>query len=342
MDVHNLCRAVLQAGSPPPTVLIRRLLLSLSLVALGACSSLPDALNPVEWAGSVDRYLSGDDSEADPELAARVAAERAQPVPGADEDFPSLSSVPDQAPRVTAYETREEITEGLIADRNNAQYVDNPAAGTLPGTTPNRPVPVVLVPEPSVSSAPPVSQVVTAPTVTASALPPPVTVSPPPVTPVSTLVSTPVSTPTVTAAPREIAQADPPAEYVADAVLRSTHIAVIYYVYGSKRLSDNDRGVLAQVAEQQRATGAVVRVVGHASTPANSDDPVEAKIANFSIALDRARIVATELTKLGVPANRIHVGSASDDQPAYSNSTASGEAANRRTDIYLDFYGQSG
>jgi outer membrane protein OmpA-like peptidoglycan-associated protein len=341
MDVHNLCRAVLQAGSPPPTVLIRRLLVSLSLVALGACTSLPDALNPVEWAGSVDRYLSGDDDEIDPELAARVAAERAQPVPGGDEDFPSLSSVPDQAPRVTAYETREEITEGLIADRNNAQYVDNPAAGTLPGTTRNTPVPAPA-PDPSVSSTPPVSQVVTPPKATSAASAPPLTVSPPPEIPTRETSVAPVSTPPVAEAPRDFVQAEPPAEYIADAVLRSTHIAVIYYVYGSKRLSDHDRAVLAQVAEQQHATGAVLRVVGHASTPANSDDPVEAKIANFAIALDRARIVATELTTLGVPANRIHVGSASDDQPAYSDSTASGEAANRRTDIYLDFYGQSG
>ena len=329
MDVHNLCRAVLQAGSPPPMALIRPLLVSLSLAALGACSSLPDALNPVEWAGSVDRYLSGDDDATDPELAARVEAERAQPVPGADEEFPSLSSVPDQAPRVTAYETREEITEGLIADRENAQYADNPAAGSRPASPSDGPVTVAT--EPSVSSAPPVSQVVTAPTL-------PAATPLPPVTPVSTSVLTSA----VTAAPRDFVQAEPPTEYVADAVLRSTHIAVIYYVYGSKRLSDNDRAVLAQVAAQQRTTGAVVRVVGHASTPTNSDDPVEAKIANFSIALDRARVVATELTKLGVPANRIHVGSASDDQPAYSDSTASGEAANRRTDIYLDFHGQSG
>lgn len=338
MDVHNLCRAVLQAGLASLAKRAGPVLLGLSLVTLGACSAVPDALNPIEWAGSVDRYLSGDDDEVDPALAERVAAERAQPVPGSDEDFPSLSRVPDEAPRVTSYEARAEIAEGLIADRDGAHYSDNPAAGSISGGESQMretPAPVTTgVPQISAITAPPPASRLT----TAQAT----SVSAPPVIPARAPSVAPVPTPAVAEGPRDYVQEMPSPDYVADAVQRSTHVAVIYYVYGSKRLSDHDRVVLSQVADQQRATGAVVRVVGHASARANNDDPVESKIANFTIALDRARIVATELTRLGVPANRIHVGSASDTQPAYSNSTPSGEAANRRTDIYLDFYGQSG
>ena len=352
---------------------------------LGACSSVPDAYNPVEWVGSVDDYFSGDESETDPELAARVEAERAQGVPGAEEEFPALSSVPDQAPTVTSYEARGEISEGLIADAAGAQYSDNPAAGSMVTTdadwsqpaeasatsavvtstspevtvAPEVPVAPEVTVEPAVSVAvePPAPQSVTTPAVAVSAPPPPapvatrsveppMTVSPPPepISPPPTPVAA-VSTPPAPASvepPKQSVQADPPRQYTAEAIISSTHVAVIYYAYGSKRLSDSDRAVLAQVAAQQRANGAVVRVVGHASTRVDSADPVETKIANFSIAYDRAQVVASELIRLGVPADHVHVVSASDTQPAYSEATKRGEAANRRADIYLDVYGRSG
>jgi outer membrane protein OmpA-like peptidoglycan-associated protein len=388
MDVHNLCSAVLQAGSATRVALRGLLVLILMGPMVAACSSVPDAYNPVEWVDSVDDYLSGDDEEPDPEQAARVEAERAQGVPGAEEEFPSLSSVPDEAPTVTSYEARGEISEGLVADAAGARYSDNPAEGSMVTTNTEWSQPVetstvVTSAPPTVSAEPTVSATTTvtaeptvtaAPTVSATAEPPaPQTVTtpavavspPPPPPPVATSVAEPAMTvspppepispsPAPVAAvspppaparaepPRQSVQAEPPRQYAAEAITSSTHVAVIYYAYGSKRLSDSDRAVLAQVAAQQRANGAVVRVVGHASTRVDSDDPVKTKIANFSIAYDRAQVVASELIRLGVPANRVHVVSASDTQPAYSEATKRGEAANRRADIYLDIYGRSG
>lgn len=298
MDLLSPSRAVLQA------VPGRVALAALAAGWLAACSSLPDALNPVEWVSSVDRYLSGDDEEADPELAARIEAERAQPVPGADEDFPTLGTVPDEAPRVTSYEEREEIAEGLVADRAATRYSENPAAAAL----------AEALPWNAGEAAPEIEDVATV-------------VTPPP--PVGEQVPATV----VPAAGPAIAQLD---------AQGASHVGVIYYAHGSARLSASDKDVLGRVAEAWRANGGTLRVVGHASGRADSGDPVEAKIANFAIALDRARGVADELARLGVPADRIYVSSMAESEPAYSETTELGEAANRRTDIYLDYAGPPG
>ena len=115
------------------------------------------------------------------------------------------------------------------------------------------------------------------------------------------------------------------------------HAAVIHYANGSSRLSRHDMDVLRQVAEVQKQDGAIVRVVGHASRGSAAANNVEAKIANFEIAYDRARKVADALIKLGVPEDLVFVASASDSQSAYSESTPNGAAANRRTEIYFEY-----
>ena len=117
----------------------------------------------------------------------------------------------------------------------------------------------------------------------------------------------------------------------------SLHAAVIYYASGSTRLSRHDRSILNHVATEQAARGATVRVVGHSSRRTPNGDPVAARIANFEVAYHRAQVVAAELIRLGVPADRLLVSSAGDSQPAYSEVTANGEAANRRAEIYIEF-----
>ena len=64
---------------------------------------------------------------------------------------------------------------------------------------------------------------------------------------------------------------------------------------------------------------------------------MKSKIANFAVAYDRARVVAEELVRHGVAVDRIFISSMADQALAYSEATDLGEAANRRTDVYLDF-----
>jgi outer membrane protein OmpA-like peptidoglycan-associated protein len=310
MDLLSPSRAVLQAVPGPAARWRAGALAVLAAGWLGACSSLPDELNPVEWVSSVDRYLSSDDEEVDAELAARIEAERAQPVPGAEEDFPSLGTVPGEAPRMTTYEEREEIAEGLVADRAAARYTENPAAEALGEELPwnageaaaeRRDIATLVAPPPPVGAQVPATVVPAA------------------------------------GAPEPMSDGPGPATAELGTVEGSAHVGVIYYAYGSASLSENDKEVLTRIAEAWRAYGGTVRVVGHASGRGDSGEPVDAKIANFAIAYDRARFVAEELIRLGVPFDRIYVSSMADSDPAYSEATELGEAANRRTDIYLDF-----
>ena len=110
--------------------------------------------------------------------------------------------------------------------------------------------------------------------------------------------------------------------------------AVIYFLHDSVRLSTEDKTVLRRVADTQRALDADLRVVGHAS-PRAAHDAAGAEIANFRVALRRARVVAAELARLGVPHARILIESRADNDPEFSNATPHGEAANRRADIYF-------
>lgn len=102
-------------------------------LVLSGCSSVPDAVNPVEWAKSVGGIFDDNSQAAD----AKAKAER-RPVPGADRPFPNLSSVPGR-PAVTPVGDRERIAQGLRADRDNARYAEEvarvqPASVSIPGS----------------------------------------------------------------------------------------------------------------------------------------------------------------------------------------------------------------
>jgi outer membrane protein OmpA-like peptidoglycan-associated protein len=58
-------------------------------------------------------------------------------------------------------------------------------------------------------------------------------------------------------------------------------------------------------------------------------------MANFKISVDRANAVAEELVRLGVMRENILIAAVSDAEPMYYEIMPSGEAGNRRTEIYL-------
>ena len=57
---------------------------------------------------------------------------------------------------------------------------------------------------------------------------------------------------------------------------------------------------------------------------------------NFNISLRRANSVAAALTEYGVTGKSLHVEAQSDSKPIYLEVMPSGEAGNRRTEIYLE------
>ena len=111
--------------------------------------------------------------------------------------------------------------------------------------------------------------------------------------------------------------------------------ATIQFANGSSRLNDRDRRILRDVSLLQRQGGGKVTVVGHASQRTRNMDPGSHNRVNRQISQDRADAVARELIRFGVAAGDIQVSAMSDSQPLYYEFMPSGEAGNRRTEIYF-------
>lgn len=114
-------------------------------------------------------------------------------------------------------------------------------------------------------------------------------------------------------------------------------VATIPFEIGSSSLDANDRAVLNDVVGLFRQNGRSVRVVGHASSRTRDLDPTTHQLTNLNVSVDRANRVAKELMRLGVPPEKIYVGAKSDSEPLYYEVMPSGEAGNRRTEVYIDY-----
>lgn len=112
-------------------------------------------------------------------------------------------------------------------------------------------------------------------------------------------------------------------------------VALIYFQNGSASLSEDDRSVIHEVAELQRASGGVIQIVGHASMAAGSTDPATNDEANYDISLARANVVAEALLREGIDSASVQVAAAGSTEPEYYEFTPTGEAGNRRAEIYL-------
>ena len=86
------------------------------VAGIGACSSVPDEANPVKWYEGVASLIEDDDET--------FGDGPVEPAPGGDDPFPNLASVPDAPRAASAPEDLARLAEGLVADRDNAQYTD--------------------------------------------------------------------------------------------------------------------------------------------------------------------------------------------------------------------------
>ncbi len=116
----------------------------------------------------------------------------------------------------------------------------------------------------------------------------------------------------------------------------STRVATILFSNGSASLNNRDRRILANVRALLEERGGRLRIVGHASSRTRNVDPVRHKMINFKVSMDRANSVARQLIRMGVESAAISVDAVSDSQPVYYEFMPSGEAGNRRAEIYLE------
>ncbi len=112
--------------------------------------------------------------------------------------------------------------------------------------------------------------------------------------------------------------------------------AIIFFGHGSAELDGRDRGVLRDLAALHRQRGGSLRIVGHASSRTRNTTPDEHQIANFDMSLARAESVQAALLDLGVAPEAVRAEAVGDAEPVYHEFMPSGEAGNRRVEIFLE------
>ncbi|MCZ6721428.1 MAG: OmpA family protein [Proteobacteria bacterium] len=337
-------------------------------LGLAACSEVPDWANPAVW-GSGDMWPIDTDGEAAEETDTvgppgedvgppgedvGLLGEDVGPLgedvgpPGEDEDFPTLGSVPDQAPSTTPPEETERLQAGLIADREFAQYTDE----VLRGETPSGPAPppdLELAAEAYLTTAPGGA--------------PTTYVGSGGVLSIESFKARFNEEFDASGASRYVAPQASAAEGDADSQLASIEsddfdvigesylteldrlpvpglgykAGVVYFANGQSWLSSTAKRTLRDVAQTLKGTNSVIRVVGHASLRTRDMDLARHKLVNFELSVDRARTVAQELIRQGVPLGRVFVEARGDSEPVTHEIMPAGEAENRRAEIFISY-----
>ena len=348
----------------------------IGLLFVGGCSSVPDALNPIEWYKDTVNLFTGDDvpdetaERGQPPLKSGLVADRGAPPPGVDQPYPNLSTVPAR-PQASSPAERQQAVQAMTAAPR--QYAtgnvtrQGAAASTLQPAAPPppaRPMASMAAPVPVSPQAPLSPQ---AAQVGASAPPPqlqmrrstsveetyrarlaqrrpgegfaalgPANAAAP--------VDQPFRTVIVSSNGVEIGNTVPTPDYERSAFFdqgsgpsgNALRVATILFPNGSARLNSTDRRILRKVYALHRRNGGKVRIIGHASSRTRNLTAVKHKMVNFNISVSRADAIAKELMRLGVKRANILVGARADTEPMYYEVMPSGEAGNRRAEIYLE------
>lgn len=112
--------------------------------------------------------------------------------------------------------------------------------------------------------------------------------------------------------------------------------AVIQFRHGSVSLSSKDMSTIRLIADIAKRSNARIRIQGHASSRTGQMPVEKHLLANLRISADRADAVADALAREGIPYDRIYVEAKGDNAPIYNEAMPSGEAGNRRAEIFLE------
>ena len=116
---------------------------------------------------------------------------------------------------------------------------------------------------------------------------------------------------------------------------REIKVATIMFANSSSKISSRDRSILKNVLRLQKERGGKIRIIGHASSRTRDTDSVNHKMINFNVSAARAEAVARELVRMGLERTEMQIDALSDSSPVYFEVMPSGEAGNRRAEIFL-------
>lgn len=285
--------------------------------ALVGCSWLPNAVNPVAWYRDLTGASKNDALDKNAPNGKNLEAGGKQP-------YPNLASVPAAPGNATSQLDRDALQKSLVADRTNAQYTDEQLRAGLPPPIPVPPPPSATAPTAAAPAAGGATQQAAASPSESPLASPTI-----PVVPQGEVPAPPPPAPNLGAEPNT---AERPPQQVASlpaarrrAVTQSDPVASFSFSDGASTLSEEERSRVGEVAAMQHAQGGTVRVVAHAAGA--EDAAAQQKLANFTLALTRAKAVAQALASDGVPQQSIAV----EAVPAKAGDTEAGT-----TELFLE------
>jgi outer membrane protein OmpA-like peptidoglycan-associated protein len=285
-----------------PVGFSRRVIPVVAILALSGCSDL-------DVFGLFEDDTTAAQSAADAGVRSRADTEQAK---AEDGDTPSLRNVP-LRPAPGSSAVRSRVVEGLISDRDNARYTDE--AIRLQGSTR-----AAVVPQAAANTNEPVTVPVPAFEQIAITPPPP-------------QISAAPSSPSVVVDMSALGGGG--YSPISAQISRESQVATIQFNHSSTRLGARDRQLISTVASAYQQQGGTVLVVGHASSRTRQLANSRHEVANFKVSFARANAVAQALIRAGVSSERVTVEAVADDQPVYSEAMPTGEAGNRRAEIFF-------
>jgi hypothetical protein len=262
-------------------------------------------------------------------------------LPKGQSAYPSLATVPTQAPPASSNSDRQQTVAGLVADRDNAAYSDQPLtaqseqAGSTPAPAPETVTSAAQPSQPDSSQsgsgqagsgqadttqqpAAPATPA-PAPQVSAQPLAPQPAANQPaasqPAAPAPAASQTQAASQTPAPAPVDNG-ASAPAQPAGNAPGGGRELAQIYFGGTSTSLSNHDLTVLHEVYLLQQQGGGRLRLVGQSQA--------------------RANVVAHALLDMGAPTSAVVVAGAGDAAAVQAETTTTGQDPERRVDIFLD------
>jgi flagellar motor protein MotB len=321
----------------PPLFQGKTALLAATMLAsaLSACSSVPDAVNPIEWYKGTRDLVTGGDEEKAKDAASPAASSAARNEPAGD--FPSLSTVPER-PAVTPENQRALAARGLAADAERAKYSDEDIRRDT-GAGAARPA-GVSGPAPQEQAQAPVQR-----QQIGGVAPPPASTQPSGKAMSAQEVfqrriaeqNSSKLTPemmqgffTPEAAPVVVGGRPAPAPAATGPTPKSISLgtaaaAIIPFEQGSADLTPAANAQLRQLADNVIAQNRRLRIAGHSSNRSLDALP------GTDISAARANAVARAMIGLGVAPGQIAVAALADTQPV-----SNVEAANRRVEIFVE------
>ena len=261
-----------------------------------------------------------------------------------DEDYPNLARVPGEQPRPTPASLRDELIDGLAADHANARYTGEPLTAASAAVPPAAPPPAA---KPQVEiiwetlRVSPEGDAATAEEAAGSgagAAAAGAAAGGSEAATEATREEIEINWETERVEPSGKVSAAGGGEIEEELILAPGPelIGVVYFTHDSSQVGTSDRDLLEEVVALYKERGGRLRLVGHSSTQASTEDEVAQRMVNLDLSLKRANAVATTLLDLGAEKEEMMIEAKADSEPASGEVVVGGEDGNRRVEIFLE------